>query len=111
MFYLTNIITYVFIGLYFSFPSLGNMSYNIENYLRLPTEVVESIKVTDKGLEKENKSTKKNNFKANQYSSYYNSLFSFSNHIVFNSDFISSQTEYFSFKTKLKEAYLSKMLC
>lgn len=87
------------------------MSYNIENYLRQPSEVVESIKVSDKGLEKENKTTKKNNFKANHYSAYYHSLFTFLNHTVFNSNFISSQTEYFSFKTKLKETYLSKMLC
>jgi hypothetical protein len=104
-------LTYILIGLYFSFPALGNMSYNIENYLRLPSEVVESIKVSDQGLEKENKSSKKTNFKAGHYSSYYNSLFSASSRTIFNSDFRTSQTEYFSFQTKLKETYLSKMLC
>ncbi|HEX2786508.1 MAG TPA: hypothetical protein VHP32_01295 [Ignavibacteria bacterium] len=86
------------------------MSYNIENYLRQPSEVVENVKVSDKGLEKENKSSRRNNFKVKHYSSYYYFLFS-SDHSIFNSDFQTSQTEYFSFQTKLKDTYLSKMLC
>jgi hypothetical protein len=86
------------------------MSYNIESYLRQPTEIVESVKVSDKGLEKENKSNRKNSFKVSHYSSYYNSLFS-SDYLIFNSDFQTSQTEYFSFQTKIKDTYLSKMLC
>ena len=104
-------LTYILIVLYFSFPSLGDMSYNIHSNLRLNSEVIESIKDSnDKDTDQENKSSKKRVIKISDYSSYYNFLFSF-NHIIFDSDFSSSQTEYFSFQTKLKETYLSKMLC
>lgn len=111
MYYLTYILIYFFIGLYFGFPSLGDSFYKAQHHINFNYEVDENIKISDKGFEIEYKSNKKTPFKANSYSSLYNSLFSSSLYSIFFSDFISSQTEYFSFQTKLKETYLSKMLC
>lgn len=102
---------YILIGLYFSFPSFGEAAYNAENNLNQPIDVVNSIKASDTGYEQEIRYFDSKDFKYNNYSAYYNFLFTNQINPFFTSNIISSQTEDFSFQSQLKASYISKMLC